>query len=137
MLWHFHKEMDVVGSVRQQGDIYIRKNGCCQTRGGKEVQKRVRTTVITSLPPHRRFSSVIVPDGGPGRHMKIIFMKKKIFATAANVARTGSVEMTRSGVSTLQGGSFRGKSRCRFFFPSQAESGIPPACTCRAEAFVN
>lgn len=42
MLWHFHKKMDAVGSERQQGDIYIRKNGSCQTRGGKEVQKQAQ-----------------------------------------------------------------------------------------------
>lgn len=35
MLWHFHKEMDVVGSIRQQSDIYIRKNGCCWAEEGK------------------------------------------------------------------------------------------------------
>lgn len=79
ILWHFHKEMDVVGSVRQQGDIYIRKNGCCQTRGEKEVQKQAHTAVITSPHPHRRFSTVILPDGEPGRDMKIkiIIIKKK------------------------------------------------------------
>lgn len=42
MLWHFHNKMDAVGSERQQGDIYIRKNGSCQTRGGKEVQKQAQ-----------------------------------------------------------------------------------------------
>lgn len=48
MLWHFHKEMDVVGSIRQHGDIYIRKNGCCWARGKeKEVGEEQQPGVIT------------------------------------------------------------------------------------------
>lgn len=48
MLWHFHKEMDVVGSIRQHGDIYMRKNGCCSARKErKEVGAEQWDSVIT------------------------------------------------------------------------------------------
>lgn len=39
MLWHFHKEMDVVGSIRQHSDIYIRKEWML-LRPGEERKKK-------------------------------------------------------------------------------------------------
>ena len=77
MLWHFHKEINVVGSVRQQGDIYIRKNGCCHTRGGKEVQKQACTAVITSPHAQRRFPTVILPDRETGKDTRTRKKRKK------------------------------------------------------------
>lgn len=48
MVWHFHKEMDVVGSIRQHSDIYIRKNGCCSAIGKeKEAGEEQQHGVIT------------------------------------------------------------------------------------------
>lgn len=48
MLWHFHKEMDVVGSIRQSSDIYIGKNGCCWAREKrKEVGEEQWDHLIT------------------------------------------------------------------------------------------
>lgn len=41
MLWHFHKEMDVVGSIRQHSDIYIRKEWML-LRPGEERKKKKR-----------------------------------------------------------------------------------------------
>lgn len=49
MLWHFHKEMDVVGSIRQHSDIYIRKNGCCWA---KEERRGGEGTAAQRLSPH-------------------------------------------------------------------------------------
>lgn len=55
MLWHFHKEMDVVGSIRQRGDIYIRKNGCCwameeSKKVGEEQQHSSYHPILTDAP---------------------------------------------------------------------------------------
>lgn len=54
MLWHFHKEMDVVGSIRQHSDIYIRKNGCCWAREERKVGEEERHSgyhpILTDAP---------------------------------------------------------------------------------------
>ena len=60
MLWHFHKEMDVVGSIRQQSDIYIRKNGCCWPKG--KVRRWERSSSMVFSPhPHWCSLTVILP----------------------------------------------------------------------------
>lgn len=50
-LWHFHWEMDAVGSVRQHADIYIRrKTQCWGSQGkGKRWENIGLTAVITKL----------------------------------------------------------------------------------------
>lgn len=87
ILWHFHEEMDVVGSIRQRSDIYIRKNGCCWAREGR---KEVGAAQRLSPHLHRCSLTVILPLPLRYRHGTWNIF----FTTSALPASNGAEVMT-------------------------------------------
>lgn len=99
ILWHFHEEMDVVGSIRQRSDIYIRKNGCCWAREGR---KEVGAAQRLSPHLHRCSLTVILPLPLRYRHGTWNIF----FTTSALPASNGAEVMTcvSAWQPTLEGG---------------------------------
>lgn len=88
-LWHFHKEMDVLGSSRwgHWSDIYKRVNGCCWAREKRKLawkkHKHSRYYHIFTDAPWRSFCPSCCGT-------KMVHEKKSLLATAVPTSKVSS-----------------------------------------------